>query len=52
MAALLAALKPGQLRPSLEWLCELAEQKEKNVKHMEANLAAPLRGNFSKHEAS
>src|SRR5271165_6391946 len=39
MAALLAA--SGQTRSSPEWLHELAEQKDKNVKHMEANLAAP-----------
>ena len=39
MSELLAALKPGQVRPSPEWLHDLAEHKEKNVKRMEANLA-------------
>src|SRR5208282_1730092 len=39
MSALLAAYKPGQTWPSPEWLHALAEQKEKNVKRMEANLA-------------
>jgi oxalyl-CoA decarboxylase len=41
MSGLLAVLKPGRTWPSPEWLQELAEQKEKNVKRMEANLAAP-----------
>jgi oxalyl-CoA decarboxylase len=37
MSGLLASLKPGQIRPSPEWLKDLAEHKEKNVKRMEAN---------------
>jgi len=41
VAALLAGLAPGKIRPSQEWLDELGTQKAKNVRHMEARLAAP-----------
>jgi oxalyl-CoA decarboxylase len=48
MAALLAALKPGQVRPSAAWLKEMAERKQKNVERMAARLNAdPTPMNFS-----
>jgi len=40
VAALLAALKPGQIKPSSAWLNGLAQKKEQNIKHMAENLAA------------
>jgi oxalyl-CoA decarboxylase len=40
MSALLAALRPGQIRPSAEWLDSLAQRKAKNAERMAAHLAA------------
>jgi oxalyl-CoA decarboxylase len=40
VAALLAALKPGQIKPSSAWLNGLAQKKEQNMKRMAENLAA------------
>ncbi len=40
MSALLATLKPGQIRPSSAWLDDLTQQKQKNAKRMAARLAA------------
>ncbi len=48
MAALLAALKPGQVRPSAAWLKEIGQHKQKNVERMAARLNAdPNPMNFS-----
>jgi oxalyl-CoA decarboxylase len=40
VAALLAALKPGQISPSAPWLNELAQRAERNARNMAARLAA------------
>jgi oxalyl-CoA decarboxylase len=40
VAALLSALKPGQIKPSASWLHDLAERKKRNAERMKANLAA------------
>jgi len=40
VAALLAAFKPGQIKPSSAWLAGLAEKKQQNIKRMAAHLAA------------
>ena len=48
MAAFLAALKPGQLRPVAEWLEALDQHKQKNIRRMAAQLSAdPHPMNFS-----
>jgi oxalyl-CoA decarboxylase len=48
MAAFLAALKPGQIKPSAGWLAALAENKQKNTERMAARLNAdPSPMNFS-----
>jgi oxalyl-CoA decarboxylase len=38
IAAFLAALKPGQIKPSSAWLDSLAQHKKKNVEKMEEHL--------------
>jgi oxalyl-CoA decarboxylase len=40
VAALLSALKPGQVKSSASWLQDLAEHKKRNVERMKAHLAA------------
>jgi oxalyl-CoA decarboxylase len=40
VSALLAALKPGQIKPSSAWLDALAQKKQQNIKHMAEQLAA------------
>ena len=40
ISALLAMLKPGQIRPRAAWLDELAQHKQHNVKRMATHLAA------------
>jgi oxalyl-CoA decarboxylase len=40
IAALLAMLKPGRIRPGASWLNELAQRKRRNAEHMTARLAA------------
>jgi oxalyl-CoA decarboxylase len=40
VAALLAMLKPGQMRPRSAWLDELAQRKQHNVERMAVHLAA------------
>ncbi|HEY2105474.1 MAG TPA: oxalyl-CoA decarboxylase [Candidatus Binataceae bacterium] len=40
MAALLAMLKPGQIRPAASWLSELARRKQRNTENLKARLAA------------
>jgi oxalyl-CoA decarboxylase len=40
VAALLAALKPGRVKPSSPWLDELAQHKRRNAERMTAQLAA------------
>jgi oxalyl-CoA decarboxylase len=40
VAALLSALKPGQVKPSASWLHDLAERKKQNAERMKARLAA------------
>jgi oxalyl-CoA decarboxylase len=40
MAALLSALKPGQIRPKAEWLEVIAERKQHNVQRMAVHLNA------------
>ncbi|MBV8442238.1 MAG: oxalyl-CoA decarboxylase [Hyphomicrobiales bacterium] len=40
VSALLAALKPGQIKPSAEWIQALEQHKQKNIKRMAAQLAA------------
>ena len=48
MSALLAALKPGSVKPSAEWLQALEQHKQKNIKRMAAQLSAdPHPMNFS-----
>jgi oxalyl-CoA decarboxylase len=48
ISALLAALKPGQIQASAEWLDALAEHEKKNVESMAKRLAAdPHPMNFS-----
>ena len=48
MSALLAALKPGQIKPSADWLAAMANHKAKNVARMAARLKAePSPMNFS-----
>jgi oxalyl-CoA decarboxylase len=48
VAALLAALKPGQIKPSAEWLEAVATTKQKNTERMAARLNAdPNPMNFS-----
>jgi oxalyl-CoA decarboxylase len=39
VSALLAALRPGQVRPSSAWLNGLAQHKEQNIKRMAEHLA-------------
>ncbi|MGH6969198.1 MAG: oxalyl-CoA decarboxylase, partial [Stellaceae bacterium] len=47
MAAFLAALKPGQIKPSATWLDGVAQQKQKNIEKMAARLNAdPTPMNF------
>jgi len=40
VSALLAALKPGQIKPSSAWLDGLAEKKQHNIQRMAEHLAA------------
>ena len=40
MSALIAAVKPGQIKPSAEWLQTLEQHKQKNIKRMAAQLSA------------
>ena len=40
MSALLAAMKPGQIKPNAAWVQALDQHKEKNIKRMAAQLAA------------
>jgi oxalyl-CoA decarboxylase len=48
MAALLAAVKPGQIKPSAAWLAALDQKKQKNIQRMAAQLSAdPHPMNFS-----
>jgi oxalyl-CoA decarboxylase len=48
MAALLAALKPGQIKPNASWLDALAATRQKNTERMAARLNAdPSPMNFS-----
>ena len=48
ISALLAALKPGRVKPSAQWLQALEQHKQKNIKRMAAQLAAdPHPMNFS-----
>jgi oxalyl-CoA decarboxylase len=48
VAALLAALKPGQIRPTAAWLDAIAANKQKNTERMAARLNAdPSPMNFS-----
>jgi oxalyl-CoA decarboxylase len=48
MSALIAAVKPGQIKPSAEWLQTLEQHKQKNIKRMAAQLSAdPHPMNFS-----
>ncbi len=48
ISALLAALKPGEIKASAEWLAALAEHEKKNVESMAKRLAAdPHPMNFS-----
>jgi oxalyl-CoA decarboxylase len=48
MTAFLAALKPGQIQPSAEWLAAIAENKQKNTERMAVRLNAdPSPMNFS-----
>ncbi|HVJ52470.1 MAG TPA: oxalyl-CoA decarboxylase [Aliidongia sp.] len=48
VSALLAALQPGQVRTSAEWIEAIAERKQKNVERMAANLDAnPSPMNYS-----
>jgi oxalyl-CoA decarboxylase len=48
MAAFLAALKPGQIRPDAAWLDAIAATKQKNTERMAARLNAdPIPMNFS-----
>ena len=48
MAAFLAALQPGQVKPAATWLDALAERKQKNIVRMAAHLRAdPHPMNFS-----
>jgi oxalyl-CoA decarboxylase len=48
MSAILAALKPGQIQPSVAWTDALAQHKKKNVERMAASLNAdPHPMNFS-----
>jgi oxalyl-CoA decarboxylase len=48
MAAFLAALKPGQIKPPAAWLDGVAQQKQKNIEKMAARLNAdPHPMNFS-----
>ncbi|HET9815069.1 MAG TPA: oxalyl-CoA decarboxylase, partial [Xanthobacteraceae bacterium] len=48
MSALIAAVKPGQIKPSAEWLQTLEQHKQKNKQRMAAQLSAdPHPMNFS-----
>src|SRR5690349_15210760 len=48
MPTLLAALKPGQIRPPAEWIKAIEERKQKNVEKMATRLNAnPNPMNFS-----
>ena len=48
MSDLLASLKPGQIKPSADWLSAMAKHKEKNVARMAVRLKAdPSPMNFS-----
>jgi oxalyl-CoA decarboxylase len=40
VAAMLAALKPGQIKPAASWIADLAQHKRTNVEHMAARLSA------------
>jgi len=40
VSALLATLKPGQIRPRAAWLNELAQHKQQNIERMATRLAA------------
>jgi oxalyl-CoA decarboxylase len=40
VSALLATLKPGQIRPSAAWLGGLADRRQKNIERLAAHLAA------------
>jgi oxalyl-CoA decarboxylase len=40
MSALLVMLKPGQIRPSVEWLDQLGQHKRHNIERMASRLAA------------
>jgi oxalyl-CoA decarboxylase len=40
ITALLAALKPGRVKPAASWLGDLAEHKKRNVERMRTHLAA------------
>jgi oxalyl-CoA decarboxylase len=48
MRCLLESAKPGQIKPSADWLDAIAKQKRRNVERMQANLNAnPVPMNFS-----
>jgi oxalyl-CoA decarboxylase len=48
MKAFNAALKPGQVKPSADWIDQIGQRKEKNIEKMAARLAAdPSPMNFS-----
>jgi oxalyl-CoA decarboxylase len=48
MSALIAAVKPGQIKPSADWLQTLEQHKQKNKQRMAAQLSAdPHPMNFS-----
>jgi oxalyl-CoA decarboxylase len=40
ISALLAALKPGQIRPSSAWLAGLADRRQNNIERLASHLAA------------
>jgi oxalyl-CoA decarboxylase len=48
MKAFNAALKPGQVKPSADWIDQIGQRKQKNIEKMAARLAAdPSPMNFS-----
>jgi len=40
VSTLIASMKPGEIKPSVEWIQALEQHKQKNVKRMAAQLAA------------
>jgi oxalyl-CoA decarboxylase len=42
MAAFNAALKPGQIKPSPEWIEQIGQRKQKNIEKMQARLHAEV----------